>query len=190
MRLKDERKFAAIIEATLALTQEVGLAGIKMSTLAQRAGIATGSLYTYFEDKQDLLLSVHREVWHKGATFLRRELDASAEFEEQFLQAIDIYVDYVYQNREALLFAEQLKRSPYMTEAAISEVLAEYQFLSDLIETGKQAGRLVDHETEEIMHVMGGIVMAIIDQLIEKGQPYTQAVKDRCRSYVAAAVSR
>ncbi|MEM9930514.1 MAG: helix-turn-helix domain-containing protein, partial [Bacteroidota bacterium] len=98
MRLKDEQKLLAIIQATLELTHEKGLAGIKMTELARRAGIATGSLYTYFTDKQDLLLSVNREVRQRGAGLLRPLLTNDALLQERMQTVVYAYADFVAQN--------------------------------------------------------------------------------------------
>ncbi|EAY29011.1 TetR/AcrR family transcriptional regulator [Microscilla marina] len=55
MRVKDERKIEVIYEATLHLIQEVGIAGITVAKIAKEAKLATGTVYIYFKNKEELI---------------------------------------------------------------------------------------------------------------------------------------
>jgi len=55
MRQKDPRKIAAIFKALLQVLQEDGAAGLQMAKIANAAGLATGTLYLYFENKEQLV---------------------------------------------------------------------------------------------------------------------------------------
>lgn len=189
MRLKDEQKLTAIIDATLTLTHEKGLAGIKMSELAKRAGIATGSLYTYFEDKTDLLLSVNRAVRQQGAGYLREHFDPEGDFRTRFNSYVGSYADYVSANRSAILFADLLKRSPFMTDEAKTETIEQYRFLIELTSEGIEAGEVRDNDPEELLHVMDSLVKAVIDFRQIKGEAYTEQTRAKCLEYVWAAIS-
>ena len=60
-RRKDERP-RDIIAAALATFAEKGFAAAKMEEIARRAGISKGTLYLYFETKEDMFRAVVREV--------------------------------------------------------------------------------------------------------------------------------
>lgn len=192
MRLKDEQKFEAIIRATLELTHEKGLAGIKMSELARKAGIATGSLYTYFEDKQDILLSVDREVRSRGAAYL---MQASTDDEESYEGRVKTYVgqyaDFVSANREAILFIDLLQRSPFMTERSYQDTVDQYRFTLELVEEGQNAGLVREGDPEEMVHVIDSIIKMLIDhrQTHLKGA-YNEEVRNRCKEYVWAVLKK
>ncbi|MTB50527.1 TetR/AcrR family transcriptional regulator [Lewinella sp. W8] len=188
MRLKDEHKLNAIIRATLELTNEKGLAGIRMSDLAKRAGIATGSLYTYFEDKQNLLLSVNRSVRSTAARYLRHQFREEDTLEHRLEHTVKRYVDYVGEHREAILFADLLKRSPYMTEAASQETMDHFQFLLDMVEEGQQSGMIRTGDPEELLHVMDSIVKAMVDFQLFHGRPYTKNIQQRTWGIVRSAL--
>ncbi len=47
-----------IIEASYALFSEVGYYGTNTAEIAKRAGVSTGIVYGYFQDKRDILISV------------------------------------------------------------------------------------------------------------------------------------
>ena len=51
-----------IIAAALATFAEKGFAGARMEEIARRAGLSKGTLYLYFETKEDMFRAVVREV--------------------------------------------------------------------------------------------------------------------------------
>lgn len=60
-RRKAERP-GDIIAAALAVFAEKGFAGARMEEIARRAGLSKGTLYLYFETKEDMFRAVVREV--------------------------------------------------------------------------------------------------------------------------------
>jgi AcrR family transcriptional regulator len=60
-RAPDERP-QQIIDAALAVFDERGLAGARLDDIAQRAGIAKGTIYLYFPNKEELFREVIRHT--------------------------------------------------------------------------------------------------------------------------------
>src|SRR5918993_5421961 len=60
-RRKEERP-RDIIAAALSVFTEKGFAGARMEEIARRAGLSKGTLYLYFETKEDMFRAVVREV--------------------------------------------------------------------------------------------------------------------------------
>src|SRR5512135_2774290 len=52
-------KRCAIVRATLELVAEHGFHGAPMALVAERAGVAAGTIYRYFESKDVLIKEVH-----------------------------------------------------------------------------------------------------------------------------------
>src|SRR5438445_7730743 len=55
MRLKDEQKIDLVFTSTLTLVGQVGLVGLTMPLIAKQSGVAIGTLYIYFKNKDDLI---------------------------------------------------------------------------------------------------------------------------------------
>ncbi|MGV6873621.1 TetR/AcrR family transcriptional regulator [Pseudochelatococcus sp. B33] len=62
VRLKKEVKRAAILRAAMEEFTENGFANARLSSVAERAGVAKGTLYLYFRSKEDLFAGVVRET--------------------------------------------------------------------------------------------------------------------------------
>ena len=50
---------AQIVEETLRLVAEHGLAGASMSRIAEAVGISNAALYRHFDSREDILISAH-----------------------------------------------------------------------------------------------------------------------------------
>jgi TetR/AcrR family fatty acid metabolism transcriptional regulator len=63
MRTKEGNKEQAIIEAAIKVFAETGYHESKISKIAEVAGIATGSIYLYFKNKEEILHKIFFFVW-------------------------------------------------------------------------------------------------------------------------------
>ena len=73
MRQKDEAKAQEILRATLDEVEASGLAGLSIEAVARRAGVATGTVYTYFKSKEALLDSLYRHTKLAFAALVLRD---------------------------------------------------------------------------------------------------------------------
>ncbi|EEX95565.1 transcriptional regulator [Vibrio orientalis CIP 102891 = ATCC 33934] len=80
--MKDKRQ--KIIDAAEALIAESGFQGLSMHKLAKEAGVAAGTIYRYFSDKEDLLQQVRLEVAQRNAEAIQRDVDESMPLKERF----------------------------------------------------------------------------------------------------------
>jgi len=63
MRKKDETLKGTLMDCARAIAAEEGVDAINIRSLAARAGIATGTVYNYFESKEDVLLALTEGYW-------------------------------------------------------------------------------------------------------------------------------
>jgi len=57
--MKNSDKRAEIIRAALELIAEHGFHGAPMAMIAEKAGVAAGTIYRYFESKDVLITELH-----------------------------------------------------------------------------------------------------------------------------------
>ncbi|NJL14418.1 MAG: TetR/AcrR family transcriptional regulator [Microscillaceae bacterium] len=77
MKNKDATKQQALMEASLSLLHEKGLSAFTKLLVAKRAGIATGTVYLYFESKEKRLDDSYQWVKKAGLDALIGQLDHS-----------------------------------------------------------------------------------------------------------------
>lgn len=71
MRLREGNKEKDILDAAIKIFAEEGFHNAKISRIAEEAGIATGSVYIYFKNKDDILITIFKELWEKLYTELK-----------------------------------------------------------------------------------------------------------------------
>ena len=88
-RMADGAKRARLVEKALEAFGDRGFRGTTIKRIAARAGVAPGSIYTYFKDKDALFRSSLEEGWD---AFLA-SLDELAAAEGPFAETIDRLLD-------------------------------------------------------------------------------------------------
>ncbi len=63
MRYKSEHKKNSILSAAVEIFAEKGYHNSKIFQIAEKAEIASGSVYLYYEDKEDILNSIFIVIW-------------------------------------------------------------------------------------------------------------------------------
>ena len=58
---KDKPKYKQIIDAAIIVIAENGYHQSQVSKIAKQAGVADGTIYLYFKNKEDILISVFEE---------------------------------------------------------------------------------------------------------------------------------
>lgn len=82
MRKKDETLHHTLLEFAREIVNEQGPDALNIRALAKRAGVAIGTVYNYFESKDDILIAITEEYWRKALVELRNEIQADT-FSEQ-----------------------------------------------------------------------------------------------------------
>jgi len=65
MRVKEGNKEKDILEAAVKVFATHGYHVAKISKIAEIANVATGSVYVYFKNKEDILLKIFADLWSK-----------------------------------------------------------------------------------------------------------------------------
>lgn len=109
-------KKKAIFESALALVQKCGFHGTPMSMIAKNANVAAGTLYLYFESKDELLTALFAYNKKKVESTFDEYLDENYTYKEQFFKIwLKLYHFYI-NNTDVLKYFEQYINSPYNVE--------------------------------------------------------------------------
>ena len=138
VKFKDEAKADLIFAATCRLVGRVGIAGLTMATIAREAKLATGTLYTYFQNKEDLLRALYRYVKHRVTKTLFLDFN---EQEPLRLALQKIWRNYLFARLDSFdesVFLEQYYTSPYMQADEMQMSLDMMAPLFRLFDRGKQ----------------------------------------------------
>jgi AcrR family transcriptional regulator len=108
---------AAVRSALRALVARNGFHGASMSAVASEAGVATGTAYTHYASKDELVLAAYVETKAQLATAATAGLDAGAEPGAQFRSIWLATYRHLRANPDHARFLLQVDHSPYRSAA-------------------------------------------------------------------------
>jgi AcrR family transcriptional regulator len=89
-RTRDKDKPAQIIEAAFAVFGDVGYEATVIKDIAEKAGISSGTIYTYFSDKRDLFRATAQEGWNRFLQQIRQIVESRVAPDTRVRQVIEI----------------------------------------------------------------------------------------------------
>ena len=115
-RPKSEDKRNAILDAATRLFAERGLAGAPTSEISRRADVAEGTLFTYFETKDDLINSLYREIKLELADAMMSDFPRKKNVRARLRHVWDRYVNWGIANPAQRKVLAQLVVSDILTK--------------------------------------------------------------------------
>lgn len=113
MRTRDDKKQEALLLATIKLVNEIGFAASSVSKIAKEADVSPATLYVYFKNKEDLLVSTYIEIKQSMGIAMLDGLDEDQPIHDIFHLVWRNTFVYVSANLEEFRYAEQFSNSPF-----------------------------------------------------------------------------
>lgn len=136
MRIKDEIKREALFEATVKVVSRTGLASSSVSKIAKEAGVSPATLYIYYKNKEDLLLSTYLNIKCKIGEIALKGIDDDLPIRDSFRQAWFNLFRFTVDHPAYFNFAEQFSNSPFLDKVNQADVDRMYLPLGNLIRRG------------------------------------------------------
>ncbi|MEK5039188.1 TetR/AcrR family transcriptional regulator [Sporosarcina sp. FSL K6-3457] len=162
---RDRPKYKQIVDAAVVVIAENGFHQAQVSKIAKEAGVADGTIYLYFKNKEDILISVFREKMaifvNNVEVIMKKDIDTS----EKLLRMIDNHFRVLHEDRQLAIVTQlELRQSNKELRFRINEVLKEYLMLLDaILKEGIDNGRL---NAELDIRLARQMVFGTIDETI------------------------
>ena len=111
--MESSEKREAVIRAALEMVGEHGFHGSPMADIAQRAGVAAGTIYRFFESKDALIKEVHASIEEQILAAVAEGYPAGQPVRERFLHVARRLVAFFIASPLQFRFMEQFHDSPY-----------------------------------------------------------------------------
>lgn len=119
MRTKEGNKDIAILEASIRVFAQYGYHDSKMHKIAEEAGVAIGSIYLYYKNKETILLKIFSQLWERlfnefKSTAQRTDIQADGKFDAMIDLLFDVFIKdpalaLVFVNEQSQLIQRQGK---------------------------------------------------------------------------------
>jgi len=143
MTSRKKEKYHAILDAALRVIAQHGYHNSQVARIAREAGVADGTIYLYFKNKEDILISLFRE--RLGDLIERfhasvRETDSA---EEALRKICELHFAELERNVPLAYVTQiELRQSSLELRKAIGQVLKPYiQLIEKILRQGMEEGR-------------------------------------------------
>jgi len=153
--IKDKGK--VILEAASELFSKAGFFGTSMKDVAQKAGIAVGTIYLYFKDKEELLDGIYKYAASLLLDKTKQKLNKASTPLEKISIFINESIEFGFKHPYYFLivFVDFRRKAIEFPKSVIYQFFQEYMALgAEILKEGKQNG---DFEFPDENDVIFGI---------------------------------
>lgn len=159
---KEDKRFA-VIHAALDLVAEHGFHGAPMAAVAERADVAAGTIYRYFENKDALILETFRFLEDILYEVVMEGYPSGGTVRERYLHVGGTLMRYLVASPREFRFIEQFQNSPYGAHRRRERMLGkgDRNLVLDLFEEGRRERIVKDLPVPVLLALAFGPLMQI-----------------------------
>ncbi|OLN22637.1 TetR family transcriptional regulator [Domibacillus antri] len=162
---KNKPKYHQIIDAAVIAIAENGYHQAQVSKIARQAGVADGTIYLYFKNKEDILISLFQE---KMGTFVEKtseNIQTKSKAADQLRLLVENHFTLLTEDPHLAVVTQlELRQSNKELRLKINEVLKSYLLLIDqILQHGINSGEFRDSLNIRLARQM---IFGTIDEMI------------------------
>lgn len=154
-----------IVRSALELIAEHGFHGAPMAMIAEQAGVAAGTIYRYFENKDVLIIELYQGIEDKVQRSLMDGYTAEAPFRARFLHLGTALLRYFIEHPLDFRYVEQFHNSPYGVAVRRDKIMGNREggcnAFKELFEQGLAQQVLKDFQLVILFDLAFGPLLAV-----------------------------
>ncbi|MCY8206234.1 fatty acid metabolism transcriptional regulator FadR [Bacillus sp. FSL L8-0358] len=143
--MKQKRpKYMQIIDAAVEVIAENGYHQSQVSKIAKQAGVADGTIYLYFKNKEDILISLFKEKMGQFIERMEEDIKEKTTAKEKLALVISKHFSLLAGDHNLAIVTQlELRQSNLELRQKINEILKGYlNILDGILTEGIQSGEL------------------------------------------------
>lgn len=172
---RDKPKFKQIIDAAVVVIAENGYHQAQVSKIAKQAGVADGTIYLYFKNKEDILISVFQEKMGLFVDNLQNIIKDGTTSSDKLLKMVENHFRVLATDHHLAIVTQlELRQSNKEIRLKINEVLKEYlMLLDDILIEGIENGEFNEElDIRLARHMVFGTIDETITTWVMNEQKY------------------
>ena len=166
-----------ILDATAEMIVECGLQACPMSKISARAECGAGTIYRYFETKQDLVIALFEERVERITERCMADYDSNTPLRQRFFVFWGGYYHYIRENPCERALMEQLLASPMICCDHRDSALARlHEATHQLLDEGKREGVFKELPNEIMSTVTYGSLSMMAKKLDQAPEKFSSDV--------------
>lgn len=162
-------KRTAIIDSVIQVVAEHGFHGASMAMISGRAGVATGTIYRYFESKEVLITDAHSELENRICKALLQNYKSKDPILQRYIHLGRGLLSYFIDHPLHFRYLEQFRNSPYgvaLRTGATLESMRAFDIFRKLFEEGVSKRVMKDIPVRLLFAVAVGPLFGAADEHI------------------------
>lgn len=154
---------------------ENGYHQTQVSKIAKQAGIADGTIYLYFKNKEDILISLFQEKMANFIEKIKEVIAGKQTAAEKIFMMIENHFRILSQNPKLAVVTQlELRQSNQELRRRINNVLKEYlDFIEQILREGVESGEFApDLDTRLARQMLFGTIDEIATTWVMNKQKY------------------
>jgi len=172
---KNTEKYQRILEAAVKVFAEQGFFQSTIAQIAKEAGVADGTIYLYFKNKDDILVQFYQ---YKTSQIFERFRDAVSQprtAEEKLRSLIRVHLEEFQKDRNmAIVYQAETHQNRWLGDEHIKSMSKTYRdIISEVVELGQEEGTIRrDLFMGLVKRLINGAVDEVINAWIHSGGQY------------------
>ncbi|MBN1636903.1 MAG: TetR/AcrR family transcriptional regulator [Deltaproteobacteria bacterium] len=161
---RSERKYRAIIEAAKKVFSQKGFYNARVSDISDQAQIASGTIYLYFKNKDDILATLFDETFRRIGVEIESSLNKCSDSREKLSNFFSIYLNVVGSDKylAELIHVEMNQATKFMPEYRELYFQCVMDILLDIIDQGIADGVFREDLDSK---AVAGMIFGVLDQM-------------------------
>ena len=141
-RTSTGNKRERILDAAVVEIARRGYAATTVAMIARRAGVADGTIYLYFKNKDEILVQLFERAMNRFIDEGRERLDGLVGAEERLRAIIELHLELVGRDRDmAIITQVELRHSlHFMEELSRAQVGQYLAVIAQVVDEGRREG--------------------------------------------------
>ena len=168
-------KYQRILEAAIKVFAEQGFFQSTIAQVAREAGVADGTIYLYFKNKDDILVQFFNYKTKQVFSGFREEVKKGENAVEKLRNLVRRHLAEFQRDRNmAILYQSETHQSKRMAEEQIREMSSMYlDIVAEIVEQGQQEGLMRKNLYSSLVkRFILGAVDEVINTWIHAGGDY------------------
>ncbi|MFP3124894.1 TetR family transcriptional regulator [Ectobacillus funiculus] len=162
---KNKPKYSQILDAAVIVIAENGYYQAQISKIAKQAGVADGTIYLYFKNKEDILVSLFEEKMGEFVEIIKERTAGIESAAEKLFMLVESHLSLLAENHHLAVVTQlELRQSNKEIRWRINEVLKGYlRVIDEIVMLGVENG---EFQSDLNVRIARQMIFGTLDEVV------------------------
>lgn len=150
MRTIDEKKYKAVIDASIQTFKKEGFAKASIGKIAKEAQVSPATIYIYFKNKEDLITQLYLQLRKEMSEIVLGDIQMDGSIEKSYKKMWMNYYDYCLNHHDKFDYIMQYTNSPFAKANSSKYDAIYFSQIYELFRKGKDLN-IIKQVSDEIL---------------------------------------